>query len=80
MAIGFFVNDCWRGLLGVPLRIYVTPVFARVAHALGVKFNEAAFEDGFSPAWLMKHVDVLDQLCKKQFSSRFGWNLIVAAK
>jgi len=80
MAIGFFVNDCWTGLLGLPLRIYVTPVFAHVAHVLGVNFNQVAFEERFSPPWLMKRVDVLDQMCKKQFASRFGWNLIVATK
>ena len=80
MAIGFFVNDCWIGLLGLPLRVYVTPVLARVAHGLGVKFDEVAFEEAFSPAWLMKYVDVLDQICKKQLASRFAWNLIVARK
>ena len=80
MAIGFFVNDCWTGLLGLPLRVYVTPVLAHVAHLLGMNFNQVAFEERFSPPWLMKRVDALDQLCKKQFASRFGWNLIVATK
>lgn len=80
MAIGFFVNDCWTGLLGLPLRVYVTPVLGRVAHAMGVNFNQVAFEEGFSPPWLMKRVDVLDQMCKKQLAPRFGWNLIVATK
>lgn len=80
MAIGFFVNDCWTGLLGLPLRVYVTPVLAHVAHILRVNFNQVAFEERFSPPWLMKYVDVLDQLCKKQLASRFGWNLIVATK
>jgi SAM-dependent methyltransferase len=80
MAIGFFVNDCWTGLLGLPLRVYVTPVLVRAAHGLGIQFNEVAFEERFSPSWLMKYVDVLDQLCKKQLAPRFGWNLIVATK
>lgn len=80
MAIGFFVNDCWTGLLGLPLRVYVTPVMARVAHLLRLNFNQVAFEESFSPPWLMQRVDVLDQLVKKQFASRFGWNLIVATK
>src|ERR1700741_547959 len=80
MAIGFFVNDCWAGLLGLPLRVYVTPMLAHVAYICGINFNQVAFEERFSPPWLMKRVDVLDQLCKKQFASRFGWNLIVATK
>lgn len=80
MAIGFFVNDCWTGLLGLPLRVYVTPVLARVAHLLRVKFDQVGFEERFSPPWLMKRVDVLDQLLKKQLAPRFGWNLIVATK
>lgn len=80
MAIGFFVNDCWTGLLGLPLRVYVTPMLAHVAHILGINFNQVAFEERFSPPWLMKRVDALDQLCKKQLASRFGWNLIVATK
>ena len=80
MAIGFFVNDCWTGLLGLPLRVYVTPVLNRIAHALRLNFDPVAFEERFSPPWLMKRVDVLDQLCKNQLASRFGWNLIVAAK
>jgi len=80
MAIGFFVNDCWNGLLGLPLRVYVTPILARIAYMLGGSLDQGAFEGRFSPPWLMKRVDVLDQLCKKQLSSRFGWNLIVATK
>ena len=79
MAIGFLVND-WTALVSLPLRVYVTPVLARVAAMLRMTFNEAAFEETFSPPWLMKRIDVLDQLCKKQFAPRFGWNLIVATK
>lgn len=79
MAIGFFVND-WTALVGLPLRVYVTPVLARLAALLRVNFNQVAFEEAFSPPWLMKRIDVLDQLCKKQFAPRFGWNLIVATK
>jgi len=79
MAIGFFVND-WTGVLSLPLRVYVSPVLDRLAQVLRVKFDQAAFEECFSPPWLMKRIDVLDQMCKKQLASRFGWNLIVAAK
>ncbi len=80
MAIGFFVNDCWFGLLGLPLRVYVAPVLDRLAQMLRVNFDQVAFEERFSPPWLMKRVDVLDQMCKKQLAPRFGWNLIVATK
>jgi len=79
MAIGFFVND-WNGLLGLPLRVYVTPVLVRLAQMLRINFDQVAFEERFSPPWLMKRVHVLDQMCKKQLASRFGWNLIVATK
>jgi SAM-dependent methyltransferase len=80
MAIGFFVNDVWNGLLGLPLRVYVEPVLERLAFALGKKFNSVAFEEAFSPKWLMKHVHLVDELFKRQFAPRFGWNLIVAQK
>lgn len=80
MTIGFFVNDMWCGMLGLPLRVFVTPVFAWLAGVLRIKFDAGAFESAFSPPWLMKRVDVLDQLCKKELASRFGWNLIVATK
>jgi 2-polyprenyl-3-methyl-5-hydroxy-6-metoxy-1,4-benzoquinol methylase len=79
MTIGFLVND-WTALVSLPLRVYVTPVLARLAAMLRMRFNEAAFEETFSPPWLMKRLDVLDQFCKKQFAPRFGWNLIVATK
>jgi 2-polyprenyl-3-methyl-5-hydroxy-6-metoxy-1,4-benzoquinol methylase len=80
MAIGFFVNDCWAGLLGVPLRVFVTPVLGRVAEIMRLNFDQFRFEERFSPPWLMKRVDLLDQSCKKWLAARFGWNLIVAAK
>jgi 2-polyprenyl-3-methyl-5-hydroxy-6-metoxy-1,4-benzoquinol methylase len=79
MAIGFLVND-WTALVSLPLRVYVTPVLARLAVLLRISFNQVAFEEAFAPPWLMKRIDVLDQLCKKQFAPRFGWNLIVATK
>ena len=79
MTIGFFVND-WTALVGLPLRVYVTPVLARLAALRRVKFNQVAFEEAFSPPWLMKRIDVLDQMFKKQLAPRFGWNLIVAMK
>ena len=80
MAIGFFVNDCWNGLLGLPLRVLVCPVLGTLAYFCGMNFNQARFEEAFSPAWLMKRVDVLDVACKKYFQNRFGWNLIVAQR
>ena len=79
MAIGFLVND-WTALVSLPLRVYVSPVLGRVALMLRMKFNEAKFEEAFLPPWLMKRIDVIDQICKKQFAPRFGWNLIVATK
>ena len=80
MAIGFFVNDCWNGLLGLPVRVLVCPVLGTLAYFCGVNFNQARFEQAFSPAWLMKRVDVLDVAFKKYFRNRFGWNLIVAQR
>jgi SAM-dependent methyltransferase len=80
MAIGFLVNDCWNGLLGVPLRVYVCPVAQMLSYVLGLNFNAAVFERAFSPAWLMERVNVWDQFLKKLLKSRFGWNLIVAQK
>ena len=80
MTVGFFVNDCWNGLLGLPLRVYVCPVLAALAHVFRRRFDPAAFEEAFSPAWLMERVNVWDQVCKNQLTNRFGWNLIVAQK
>lgn len=78
MTIGFFVNDCWNGLLGLPIRLYVCPVLARLAHYGGLSFDLAAFEEAFSPAWLMERVNVLDIVFGRRLRNRFGWNLIVA--
>jgi SAM-dependent methyltransferase len=80
MTVGFFVNDCWNGLLGLPLRVFVCPVLAALAHVFRWNFNPAAFEEAFSPAWLMERVNVWDQALKSQLANRFGWNLIVAQK
>ncbi len=80
MTIGFFVNDCWHGLLGLPLRVFVGPVLAMFAYVLNVKIDVVAFERAFTPSWLMKRVDVLDQLLKSRLKNRFAWNLIVAEK
>jgi 2-polyprenyl-3-methyl-5-hydroxy-6-metoxy-1,4-benzoquinol methylase len=80
MTVGFFVNDCWNGLMGLPLRIFVCPVMLHLAHLLRVRFNAAAFEEAFSPAWLMERVNVWDMTLKKRFKNRFGWNLIVAQR
>ena len=80
MTIGFLVNDCWNGLLGLPIRLYVCPVLASLAHFGGLSINLAAFEGAFSPAWLMKRVNVLDMVFRKRLRNRFGWNLIVARR
>jgi SAM-dependent methyltransferase len=80
MAIGFLVNNCWNGLLGLPIRIWIAPVLAMLAHVFHFKFNGAAFEKAFSPAWLMERVNTWDARLKKHFSNGFGWNLIVAQK
>ena len=80
MTIGFFVNDCWHGLIGLPLRVFVCPVLAMFAYVLRVKIDVGAFERAFTPGWLMKRVNVLDQVLKNQLKNRFGWNLIIAEK
>ena len=80
MTVGFFVNDCWNGLLGLPLRIFVCPVMLHLAQLLRVRFNSAAFEEMFSPAWLMERVNVWDMAFKERLRNRFGWNLIIAQK
>ena len=78
MTIGFLVNDCWNGLLSLPLRVYVVPVLQRLAHALRLKVQADTLEQSFSPAWLMERVNVWDQIFKQSLKNRFGWNLIVA--
>jgi 2-polyprenyl-3-methyl-5-hydroxy-6-metoxy-1,4-benzoquinol methylase len=80
MAIGFFVNDCWNGLMGLPLRVFVVPVLTRLSQLLPLDFDPVGFEERFSPKWLMKYVDVLDNWTRSVFSQRFGWNLIVAER
>lgn len=80
MTIGFLVNDCWVGLFGLPLRIYVCPVLQMLAHILRLNFRADAFEGSFYPAWLMERVNVWDQLLKRPLRERFGWNLIVAQR
>jgi 2-polyprenyl-3-methyl-5-hydroxy-6-metoxy-1,4-benzoquinol methylase len=78
MAIGFLVNDCWNGLLGLPIRTYVSPVIELLAYRLHLNVNTAALESAFSPAWLMERVNHWDEILKPQLKHRFGWNLIVA--
>ena len=80
MTIGFFVNDCWHGLIGLPLRVFVCPVLAMFAYVLGVKIDVGAFERAFTPSWLMKRVNVLDDVLKSRLKNRFAWNLIIAEK
>jgi len=80
MMIGFLVNDCWVGLFGLPLRVYVCPVLQMLAHILHLNFQADAFERSFYPAWLMERVNVWDQLLKQPLKDRFGWNLIVAQR
>lgn len=80
MTIGFFVNDCWHGLIGLPLQVFVCPVLAMFAYVLKVKIDVGAFERAFTPSWLMKRVNVLDQVLKNRLKNRFAWNLIIAEK
>jgi len=80
MTIGFLVNDCWHGLIALPLRVYVCPVLAMIAYLLRVNIDVVAFEGAFTPAWLMKRVDALDQVLKQALKNRFAWNLIIAQK
>src|SRR5262249_38277143 len=80
MAIGFLVNDCWNGLLGLPLRVFVCPVLDTLAYFARLNFNARRFEEAFSPGWLMRRVDVIDERFRKPLSGRYGWNLIVAQK
>jgi SAM-dependent methyltransferase len=80
MTIGFLVNDCWNGLLGLPLRVYVCPVLQMLGHILRLNFNASDFEQAFSPSWMMERVNVWDQFLRKPLKNRFGWNLIIAQK
>jgi 2-polyprenyl-3-methyl-5-hydroxy-6-metoxy-1,4-benzoquinol methylase len=80
MAIGFFVNDCWNGLLSVPIKLWITPVLTTLAHFSPMGFTGDTLERAMCPPWLMARVHVLDLLCKKWLGPGFGWNLIVAQK
>jgi len=80
MAIGFLVNDCWNGLLGLPLIMYVRPVLDMLAYVLGMNFNAIALEESVAPSWLMEGVNELDEVLKPKGKDRFGWNLIVAQR
>ena len=85
MAIGFFVNDCWHGLFGLPIRVFVAPILTILSTKLhstltDIPFDPVDFERSFYPAWLMERVNVLDMFFKRWLSHRFGWNLIVAQK
>lgn len=80
MTLGFFVNDCWNGLLSVPLRVHVEPVLSQIAFRLRIRFDAEAFERFFLPAWLMERIHVLDMLLRRPLKNRFGWNLFVAQK
>jgi 2-polyprenyl-3-methyl-5-hydroxy-6-metoxy-1,4-benzoquinol methylase len=80
MAIGSLVNNWWIGLLGLPIRIWVSPVLAMLAYVFHFKFDAAAFERMFSPPWLMERVNTWDARLKKYTSDSFAWNLIVAQK
>ena len=80
MAIGFFVNDCWNGLLSVPIKLWIAPVLTTLVHFSPLGFTGDNLERAMCPPWLMARVHVLDLLCKRWLSSGFGWNLIVAQK
>jgi 2-polyprenyl-3-methyl-5-hydroxy-6-metoxy-1,4-benzoquinol methylase len=76
MAIGFFVNDVWRGFYGIPTWIFINPVLRGITTALGMRYD-VEFERIFYPRWLMKLVNELDETTKKYFKNQWGWNLFV---
>jgi SAM-dependent methyltransferase len=80
MAIGTLVNDVWNGALALPVYLYVTPVLQVLLPKLGATVDATLIERAATPAWLMRRIDVLDNLFKKQLHGQFGWNLIVARK
>ena len=80
MAIGLFVNDFWNGALALPIYLYVTPVLQVLLPRLGLGFDPTIIERGVTPVWLMKRIDVLDNLLKEWLHGQFGWNIIVAQK
>ena len=80
MAIGTLVNDFWHGGLALPIYVYVTPVLQVLRAKIGLRFDPTVFERAVAPAWLMKRIDVFDNLLKQRLRRQFGWNIIVARR
>jgi hypothetical protein len=80
MAIGFFVNDVWHALFGIPSRIFVDPIIRDTAKLFGIRYNAHSFEKIFYPKWLMKLVNELDETTKRYLKNRWGWNLFVLSR
>ena len=80
MAIGPMVNDVWHAFLGLPIRLYVAPIFSYLSQPRPRLLEPSGFESLFYPAWLMERIDVLDEMFAKWLKPWFGWNLIVARK
>lgn len=80
MAIGTFVNDFWNGALALPIYLYVTPVLQVLLPRLGGGVDPAVVERVVTPVWLMRRIDVFDNVFKKRLHGQFGWNIIVARK
>ncbi|MDX6305576.1 MAG: tRNA 5-carboxymethoxyuridine methyltransferase [Blastocatellia bacterium] len=80
MAIGTFVNDFWNGALGLPIYVYVTPILQVLLPRLSAGSDPAIIERLVAPVWLMRRIDVFDNLFKKWLHGQFGWNIIVARK
>jgi 2-polyprenyl-3-methyl-5-hydroxy-6-metoxy-1,4-benzoquinol methylase len=80
MAIGLFVNDVWNAALTLPIYLYVTPVLQVLLPKLGFGFDPTILERALAPAWLMKRIDVFDNLLKNRLHGQFGWNIMVVRK
>jgi len=77
MGIGFFVNDVWNAVFGIPMRFCVDPVISSGAKLIGKKYRKGTIEKLFSPKWLMKFINELDEFTKKQLHGLWAWNLFV---
>ncbi|MBU1700114.1 MAG: class I SAM-dependent methyltransferase [Candidatus Eisenbacteria bacterium] len=77
MGIGFFVNDMWQGLFGVPIRLFQEPIVRKGAALAGWNYKPRSFETIFYPRWLMKYANELDEALKSVLKERWAWNLFV---
>jgi 2-polyprenyl-3-methyl-5-hydroxy-6-metoxy-1,4-benzoquinol methylase len=80
MAIGPLVNDVFHAFLGLPIRLYVAPMFSYLSQPRHRLLEPSAFEGLSYPAWLMKRINAVDALFARPLKPWFGWNLIVAKK